>query len=440
MAKRYDLVIVGGGPAGLSAAKFAGENGLKTALLDRKTDITKIRRVDGGVLSPINEYTFQQTAIYNPQLKKICFPSSGFSIRYDGPHRNVYGFAIYSPGGKKFTFGDRAYQKQDPDKRRAGVTLDKELILKGLLEDARENGVEIFPGTNVTGVEKNGDLVTVTGNDEQFQSPFVIAADGVNSRISRILGMNKERKFFATHNEMLWYLEGIDIPEVEGICFIFTMDGSFFVSSSLHKGHYHVGVTTHRPTEDLNAKLEKFVYEDKVYSPWFKGAKKAGTGCCVVNMHAPVKEPFKDNVLIISDAAWLMEVSNAVAIVCGWKAANAVTLALLDGKLNKDGLASYFDWWEKYFYEPYGEMDFKPIELQDFFDADDLDYLVSLVKEPRIATMDFYKLIGTIGNTYGELFPTIQEERPDVFAKLMGILDKMEAAEEASKKAGFPNK
>jgi len=85
-------------------------------------------------------------------------------------------------------------------------------------------------------------------------------------------------------------------------------------------------------------------------------------------------------------------------------------------------------------------MDFKPIELQDFFDADDLDYLVSLVKEPRIATMDFYKLIGTIGNTYGELFPTIQEERPDVFAKLMGILDKMEAAEEASKKAGFPNK
>jgi hypothetical protein len=38
------------------------------------------------------------------------------------------------------------------------------------------------------------------------------------------------------------------------------------------------------------------------------------------------------------------------------------------------------------------------------------------------------------------LFPTIQEERPDVFAKLMGILDKMEQAEEASKKAGFPNK
>jgi hypothetical protein len=85
-------------------------------------------------------------------------------------------------------------------------------------------------------------------------------------------------------------------------------------------------------------------------------------------------------------------------------------------------------------------MDFKPIELQDFFDGDDLDYLVGLVKEPRIPTMDFYKLIGTIGNTYGELFPVIGEERPDVMAKLMGVLDKMEEAEAASRKAGFPNK
>jgi flavin-dependent dehydrogenase len=440
MTKKYDLVIVGGGPAGLTAAKFAGENGLKTALLDRKTDIPKIKRVDGGVLSPINEYTFSQTVVFNPRLKKICFPASGFSVPYDGPYRNVFGFAVYSPGGKKFTFGDRAYQHQDPDNRRAGVTLDKELLLRGLLADATANGVDVFPGTNVAGVEKKGDRVIVTGNGQEYEGTFCIAADGVNSRIVRHLGMNKERKFFATHNEMLWYLEDIDIPEVEGICFVFTMDGSFFVSSSLLPGHYHVGVTSHQPADDLNAKIEKFVYHDKVYSPWFKGAKKAGASCCVVNMHVPMQDPFRDNVLVISDAAWLMEVSNAVAIVCGWKAANAVTLALLDNKPDREGLASYLDWWQKYFYEPYGEMDFKPIELQDFFNADDLDYLVGLVKEPRIPTMDFYKLLGTIGNTYGELFPVIGEERPDVMAKLMGVLEKMEEAEAAAKKAGFPNK
>ena len=54
LVKKYDLVIVGGGPAGLMAARTAGENGLKTALLERKTEITKVRRVDGSVLSPMD--------------------------------------------------------------------------------------------------------------------------------------------------------------------------------------------------------------------------------------------------------------------------------------------------------------------------------------------------------------------------------------------------
>ena len=33
MAKRYDIIVVGAGPAGLMAAKTAGEDGLKVALL-----------------------------------------------------------------------------------------------------------------------------------------------------------------------------------------------------------------------------------------------------------------------------------------------------------------------------------------------------------------------------------------------------------------------
>ena len=93
MTKRYDLIVLGAGPAGLMAARTAAENGLSVALLERKTDIPTIRRLDGGAIG-INEYLFGQMTLFNPQAKRLCFPTSGFSVPYDGPFNNIYGFQI----------------------------------------------------------------------------------------------------------------------------------------------------------------------------------------------------------------------------------------------------------------------------------------------------------------------------------------------------------
>jgi len=440
MSKKYDLVIVGAGPAGLMAARVAGENGLSTAILERKTNITRVRRVDGGSLSPINEYICEEKLTFTPKAKRIGFPVSGFSIKYDGPFQDMFGFRIFSPSGKMLCFGEYDKLKDDPEKNRVGIALDKEAMLKGLLEDAEAAGVEIFPGTNVNGIETKESCAVVTGNGETFEGSFVIAADGINSRIARLMGMNKERKFIATMVDRVWDLEGIDIPEIVGISFVLTSYGSLFVSRVCNKGHYHIGASTYHPGENLGAQLERFVYEDKVYSPWFKGAKKTDEYTCVVNLFSPIKEPFKDNVLFIADAAWLMELSNAFSILCGWKAGNAVTLAVLDGKLNKEGIASYLEWWDKKFYGHYGHIEFKPLHLHDYLDGDDIDYLAGLIKKPFPSTLNFYKLFNTIGSTYAELFPVIQEERPDVMEKLMNIANEMEEIEKKARKAGFPNR
>jgi len=440
MAKKYDLVIVGGGPAGLMAARVAGENGLKTALLERKTDITKVRRVDGGGLVPINEYMCGEILTFNPEAKRIGFPVSGFSVKYDGPYQDMYGFRFYSPSGKSFSFGDHEKLKKDPEKNRMGVAIDKELLLKGLLEDAEAVDVDIFPGTNVTGIEKKESSVVVTGNGKPFEGTFVIAADGVNSRIAYLMGMNKERKYIGNLIDRVWHLEGIEIPEVAGISFIFTTYGFFFVTTICHRNQYHLGLSTYNARDDLEPKLKKIMYEDKVYSSWLKEARKIGETSCVVNMFSPIKEPFKDNVLFVGDSAWLLELTNPFAIMCGWKASNAVTLALLDGKIDKEGISTYLEWWQKKFYEPYGSDEFKPVHLEDFLNADDLDYLVGLIKEPFAATMNFYKMLHTIGSTYAELFPVIQEERPDVMEKLMTIINNMDEIEEKARKAGFPNR
>lgn len=440
MGKKYDLVIVGAGPAGLMAAKVAAENGLKTALLERKAGITDINRVDGGMINAINEYTFGQTLTFSPQSKRLGFPVLGFSVRYDGPHQDCYGFEIWSPGGKRIVFGDREKQKKDPFRGRRAVAIDKGILLKCLLEDAEAAGVEVFPVTVAIGVEKRKDSVVVeTEEGEAFEGLFVIAADGVNSRIVRTMGMNKYRKFYATHRAYEWGFEGLEIPHIEGITFVLTMDGTFSVVNQCKKGLYHVGVMGYNPKVDLKAQLHKFVYEDKIYSQWFKGGKKVSTHTCVINMFTSIKEPFKDNVILAGDAAWLMEFSNMAAIMSGWKAANAVTLAIIDGKINKEGISSYLEFWNKVFYESHGQSEFKPLDIQDFLNASDIDYLFTLIKEPLFPTLDFFKLFNTIGNTFGGLFPVIQEERPDVYEKLMGVVEGMEEAEAEVRSAGFPS-
>jgi hypothetical protein len=45
-------------------AKTASESGVNALLLDRKTDISKIHRTDGGVIG-INEYLFGEVTKFN---------------------------------------------------------------------------------------------------------------------------------------------------------------------------------------------------------------------------------------------------------------------------------------------------------------------------------------------------------------------------------------
>ena len=71
MAKKYDVIVVGAGPAGLVAAKSAGENGFEVALLERKSDLTSLDRASGGSLLSANEYLHHDLYRCNFRDKRI---------------------------------------------------------------------------------------------------------------------------------------------------------------------------------------------------------------------------------------------------------------------------------------------------------------------------------------------------------------------------------
>ena len=89
IAKKYDLVIVGAGPAGTMAAKTAGENGLKVALLERRINIEKITRpcTEGLLCHKLSENG--EYVKVNFRDNRIVFPFDGFSIRYGALKRCV---------------------------------------------------------------------------------------------------------------------------------------------------------------------------------------------------------------------------------------------------------------------------------------------------------------------------------------------------------------
>lgn len=442
--KRYDVIVVGAGPAGLMAAKILGENGVSVALLERKTDIAKMHRADGGAIG-INEYLYDRMVSFNDKDKKFCFLTDGFSVAYDGPYANIYGFQIHTPGRARILFGDWEAAKTRGDAVRVGIFINKERLLSGLLAECRNCGVEIFPGINATDICTTEERVRITGGGRVFEADFVIAADGVNSRIVRLLGFNKDRKFKGTYRYLTWIMEGAVPIDPGSFNFILTERDTYAVYDCYEKGVVHVSAFNSNPATDLNASIMDLVTKDKSYAPWFAGSRKTGVINCVSNILSPLPVPFRDRVLVIGDAAWTMEFSNMASLCCGWKAGRVLAQAVMEKKYGGAGVAGYLDWWEKNFYGPYGHYDFGPAAgggniLQSFLSAEEIDYLAALVRGPLPATMNFFTLFDSIGSTYAGLFPRVSDERPEVMDKLLALRNRLDDIGAEIRKAGFPNR
>jgi flavin-dependent dehydrogenase len=422
------------------AARTLGQAGVKAALLERKKDIPKIHRSCGGVLN-LNEPTFDQMVTFDEDRQLITCETLGFTISYDGPHQDVYGFCIYSPGGRRLEFGNFAELRKNPKKNRMGASVSKELLLRGLLQEAEKSGVAVFSNTNVAAVRgESGGAVVECDDGKIFTGAFAIAADGINSRTARVMGMNKGREFYGTSRDTSYSIRGTACPDPDGFLFMITPRSIFSMIPVAEKDCYHIYASTTKRDEDIPALLRYFVNEDPTFSPWYKNAEiLEHRTACVVSLMSPMEHPFKDNVLFVGDACWRREMSNVGSLCSAYKAATVITGALAAGKTNETGLREYFDWYGQHYFEPFGRRKQSGRDFTKYLTPDDLDYLADLPSERFPQTLDIFKVVKWIGSTYADFMTRIYEERPDTMDRMMELRNNMDDDLLLQIKAGFKN-
>lgn len=180
----YDLVVVGGGPAGSSSAWAAAKKGIKVALIEKESSIAETVRTSGV------------TWIQN--IKEFGIPEDCYN--------KIKNFSFCSPNNE-VTISD-----SEP---RAAV-LDVRKTYRWLASRAEDNGVDVFVKTNINQVIKNeqGDIIGVKGSNPEgeivFHSKAVIDASGFQSTVSKAMGVVTQWKRFGVGAEWEVKAENVD--------------------------------------------------------------------------------------------------------------------------------------------------------------------------------------------------------------------------------------
>jgi len=165
----YDIVIIGAGPAGSSAAQAAAQRGAKVLLIDRKQRI--------GV--PV------QCAEFVPQWisRHIHFSSTCIL-------QTVETMVTHLPD-------QTCHEMKSP-----GYMLDRSLFDKELSASAILSGVRISIGTRATGLISKGVIVERGTRKEHIKSKVIIGADGVHSSTARWVGLPPVKTTIALQYEL----------------------------------------------------------------------------------------------------------------------------------------------------------------------------------------------------------------------------------------------
>lgn len=255
--KHYDIAVVGGGPAGSSAAWQAARTGARVVLVD-KAEFPRDKPCGDGLTARAVSY-----------LQKM-----GLAQEVAQFHR-VDGVRVDSGSIWELTFPKRPGM---PDHGHVVRLPELDTLL---LKHAESAGVEVRQSTEAVGPVGDGDLVkgvevkTANGSRETISADAVIVADGAYSPFKRAMNIDSEYKGYsaiAIRAEMTANREDSNMLDIDlrihhkqdalpGYGWVFPLGG----------GRINIGigyVNSYRRWQDVNAAQVLDTYMNKLPKEW----------------------------------------------------------------------------------------------------------------------------------------------------------------------------
>jgi len=309
-SNQFDVIVIGGGPAGGNAAYHLSKNNLSVGFFE-KSELPRHKVCAGGI-------TRRAAKLYPADLNEIS--------ENECSHLELFlDLKLTKP------FISRA---QEP----LVTMVMRNQFDYALVQLAKNNGAQIYEKTLVKSVTSNNDYVQISTDKGQFQSKYLILADGAAGRLAKLLNWPDHRYLvpaaeieLPVNEEMMGQFQNkarFDFGQItKGYAWVFPK-----------RSHLSIGILSYSK-KTLRKELSKYLKFLDINLP-LEDLEVKGH---IIPM-SPRKAPFiRKRIMLVGDSAGFVDPITAEGISYALQSGFLASQALLKSEMELRGVKEYYE-------------------------------------------------------------------------------------------------